>query len=82
MQHWLESYQDLLGKFTSDENDISTTPPPTTTTTTPTPTTTTTTATSLLMSFIGDFIPYLTASKEDDDKSINEYWKKRELSYI
>ena len=62
MQHWLESYQDLLGKFTSDKNDISATPPPTTTTT----------ASSLLMSFIGDFIPYLTGSKDKDEKSSND----------
>ena len=68
MQHWLESYQDLLGKFTSDKNDISATPPQTTTTT-PTPTTT---ASSLLMSFIGDFIPYLTGSKDKDEKSSND----------
>ena len=68
MQHWLESYQDLLGKLTSDKNDISATPPPTTTTT-PTPTTT---ASSLLMSFIGDFIPYLTGSKDKDEKSSND----------
>ena len=48
---WLESYQDLLGQFIPSE-------------TTPTPTPTTTPAPrSLLMSLIGDFIPYITGAE-------------------
>ena len=52
---WLESYQDLLGQFIPSET--TTTPATTTksTTTTPAPR-------SLLMSLIGDFIPYITGA--------------------
>ena len=51
MASWLESYQDLLGQFIPSE-------------TTPTPTPTTTPAPrSLLMSLIGDFIPYITGAE-------------------
>ena len=51
---WLESYQDLLGQFIPSET--TTTPATSTTTTTPAPR-------SLLMSLIGDFIPYITGAE-------------------
>ena len=53
MASWLESYQDLLGQFIPSET---TSTPATTTTTTPAPR-------SLLMSLIGDFIPYITGGE-------------------
>ena len=55
MASWLESYQDLLGQFISSDT---TTTPATTTTTTTTPA-----PRSLLMSLIGDFIPYITGAE-------------------
>ena len=55
MASWLESYQDLLGQFIPSET-TSTPATSTTTTTTPAPR-------SLLMSLIGDFIPYITGAE-------------------
>ena len=65
---WLESYQDLLG--TLMPSDLSTS------TLAPEPTTT---ATSLLMSLIGDFIPYITGDSSDDSDTDTSHMSRDNL---
>ena len=65
MQSWLESYQDLLGKFTPSGNENIQSGPSTTTTTTISPST----SKSLLRSFFDGFIPYLTGDNTKDQSS-------------
>ena len=69
MQSWLESYQDLLGKFTPSGNEnIQSGPSTTTTSTTISPST----SKSLLRSFFDGFIPYLTGDNTKDQSSGTE----------
>ena len=81
VRNWLQSYQDLLGTIMPSETD-QTSQISTTTTTAPE----TTTSTSLLMSLIGDFIPYITGDSEsddhDDDDDISDNFVRRQgLAY-
>ena len=70
MQSWLESYQDLLGKFTPSGNENIQSGPATTTTTTTT--ISPSTSKSLLRSFFDGFIPYLTGDNTKDQSSGTE----------
>ena len=83
VRNWLQSYQDLLGTIMPGSVTEQT---PHLSITTPAPEPTTTTS-SLLMSLIGDFIPYITGDASDesddhgDDISDDNFVRRQGLAY-